>query len=85
MTGNVLHISSNTEARWRDHRCREKVIIITYPECVLVALIFQHAMRMRLLSSVTCPALQYFPTFSRKRNDFFEKNLKKLLKVKCVF
>jgi len=35
-----------------------------------------------ILSPVTCPAIQYFPTLSNKRN-FFEK--KKLLKTKCVF
>ena len=33
--------------------------------CVCVALGIQHAM-----SSVACPALQYFSTFSYKRHDF---------------
>jgi len=37
---------------------------------VFVALVIQHAMRMRsvILSSVTCPALQYFTLF-HKRHD----------------
>jgi len=83
MTGNILHISCDIETRWRDHRCREKVIIITYSECVLVSLIFQYEMRTGLLSSVACPVVQYFSTFSHKRNDFRKKM--KLLKLKCVF
>ena len=64
---------TNTEARWRDHHCREKATIITYPECVLVALIFQHATRMRLLSSVARLAVQYLSTVPHKRNEFRKK------------
>jgi len=36
-----------------------------------------------ILSSVPCPALQYFPTLSHKRHDF--RGEKKLLNTKCVF
>ena len=45
---------------------------ITYSVSLFVALVIQHAMRMRrvILSSVVCPALQYFPTLSRKRHEF---------------
>jgi hypothetical protein len=32
---------------------------------VFVSLIIQHAMRMRQLSSVACPAVQYFATLSQ--------------------
>jgi len=35
-----------------------------------------------ILSSVACPALQYFPTLSHKRHDFRKE---KLLNTKCVF
>ena len=36
-----------------------------------------------ILSSVACPALQYFFTFSRKRHDF--RGEKSYLNIKCVF
>jgi len=49
-----------------------------------VALVIRHAKRMRhiILSSVACPALQYFPTLSHKRHGFSGK---KIIKHKCVF
>ena len=47
----------------------ENVICIAYYECVLVAIINHHAMRMSfiILSPVVSPAIQYFPTLSHKR------------------
>ena len=56
---------------------------ITQCQCVFVALGIHHAMRMHHILSVSCPALQHFPTLSHKRNDFREKE--KLLNTKCVF
>ena len=49
--------------------------MITYSDCLIVALITQHAVRMLhiILSPVACLALPHFSTFSHKRNDFFEK------------
>jgi hypothetical protein len=57
---------------------------ITYSECVSVALIIQHAARMRriILSSVACLAVLYFSTLFHKQHEFRGKNL---LKIKCVF
>ena len=52
--------------------CTKKAINITYAECVFVALVIQHAKRMRrvLLSSVACLAPQLFFILSHKMNDF---------------
>jgi hypothetical protein len=63
------------EVRSRNHCCRRKAISITYSECVSLASVTQHAMRMpRInLSSVAYLALQYFSTLPRKRHDFRKK------------
>jgi hypothetical protein len=44
---------------------------------VSVALVIQNSKRMSIviLSSVACPALQYFSTLAHKRHDFREKIL----------
>jgi hypothetical protein len=58
--------------------------IITYPECVTVALSKQRAMFMRhvTLLSVPCPAVRYFSTLSLERKDFRKEIL---MYIKCVF
>jgi hypothetical protein len=62
----------------------EIAIYFTYSQCVSVALVIQHANRMRriILSSVTCVAVPYCSTLAHKRHDLRET---KLFNVKCVF
>jgi hypothetical protein len=70
-----MYVQRNIVARSPNHFYRAKATSITYPECVSVALIIQHAKKKRrvLLSSVASPALQHFFTLSHKRHDFQKK------------
>jgi hypothetical protein len=68
-------------SRSRNQCCRGKAVRITYSKCVFVALIIQHEIRMRrIVLSVACLAVPYFPTLSHKRHDF----LKDFTNTKCV-
>jgi len=44
-----MYVKCNVLARLRSNCCSGKTISITYYECVLVALVIQHAMRMRCI------------------------------------
>jgi len=43
----TMYVQRNTETRSCNHCCSGKAISIAYAECVSVALVIQHAMRMR--------------------------------------
>ena len=63
--------------------CSGKARSIQYSECVSVALVNQHAMRMRRIPScVTSLAVSYYPTLSHKRYDLRKKKM--LLTLKSV-
>jgi hypothetical protein len=55
----ALHVERDIEARSRNHSRRVKTITIIYSEYGFVALVIQHALRMRriILSFVVCLAL----------------------------
>jgi hypothetical protein len=78
-----MKVLRKVEALSRNHRCRGKAISITYSECVYVALVIQHAKRMRriILTSVACLAVTYFSTYLIHSTIFG----KTLLNIKCVF
>ena len=47
-----------------DHCCCAEARSVKYSECVSVALVIQHAMRMRpFMLSVACPVVPYFTIF----------------------
>ena len=69
-----MYVQRYIERHSCNHCCCGRAISIAYSECVSVALIIQHAKRMRriILSSVVCQSLQYFCTLSLKCYDFRE-------------
>jgi len=88
--GRHSDVSRRAVSLWRsiqahtcNNCCSAKAIIITYSKCEFVALVIQHAMRMRItiLSCVYCLELPYLSTLSHTRHDFWGKNL---LNIKCV-
>jgi len=44
-----------------------KAVIVSYSECVFVAMGIQHAMRMRHISSVASAAVRFISTLFHKR------------------
>jgi len=63
---------SYIEMRSRNHSCHGKTTSVTYSECESVALVIQHAKRMRLivLLNVARLAVPYFSTLSHKFYNF---------------
>jgi len=68
-----MHVQRNTEARTCNHCCNRKEMSITQTVCVFAALGIQHAMSCAILSSVVCPALQYFFPHYLINGTIFEK------------
>jgi hypothetical protein len=72
----TLYSYDVTSQRVREiHSCRGKTISITYSECVSVAFLVQHAIRMRcvILLSVACLDLPHFFSLFNKQHDFRKK------------
>ena len=65
-----MYVERNTEKRSRKYCCRAKAINITYSEYENVALIVQHAMRMRRIVTYDLSGAITFFTISLKRHNF---------------
>ena len=67
----------NIQARSRKHCCHGKAITDTYSECMSVALVIQHVMRMRpiILSSMAYPAVQCFFHIMSQEAQVSKKNI----------
>jgi hypothetical protein len=81
-TRETMYVQSNNGARTCKHCCSGKAVSITYSECVFVDRIPSMKCTDARLSSVSCPALNNFSTFSHKRHDFREK---KVTEIKTCF
>jgi hypothetical protein len=67
-TREVMDVQCKNEARSCNHCCSGKAMSITQSECIC-SLRYPARNAHAPWSSVTCPALQYYSTFSYKRHD----------------
>jgi hypothetical protein len=69
-----MYVERKIEARSCNHCCSAKSISITYSECVFVALVIQHAIRIRHIficglpeSAILLHIVSYTARFSKKK------------------
>ena len=88
VTRQAMYVWRNNETRSCNYCCGGKAISITYSECGFIALVIQHAMRMRHIVICRMSGFTiFFSTLPHKRQDFRKKKMKKkmLLSMKRLF
>jgi len=79
---NTIWACSQRNIETRNHCCPGEAINVTFSECVFVALVIQHAMRMRqIILSWPVRLYRMFPHYLIQITIF----VKTLLYIKCVF
>jgi hypothetical protein len=68
-----MHEHCNNEGHSNNHCCSGKAVSITYSEGAFVALVTQHAMRMRHIVICVLPDSTIFSTLSHERHDLKKK------------
>jgi hypothetical protein len=71
-TREVMYVKCNIQTHWCNYRCSGKALRTAYSECVSVALVIQHVMRMNrvALSFVVRLALKKCFTLAHKLHEF---------------
>ena len=65
-----MYVLPNTEERSCNNCCSGKAIGVTHSECVFVASVIQHAMRMRQTAICGLPGYHAFPRYLIKGTIF---------------
>jgi len=74
-TRQAMSVERNSEARSRNHCCLGKPITITYSLCVSVALVTQHAKRMRRIAIRDLSSSDIFPLYPINGTIFRKKKV----------
>ena len=78
VTRQAMYVWRNNETRSCNYCCGGKAISITYSECGFIALVIQHAMRMRNIVICRMSGFTiFFSTLPHKRQDFRKKKRKR--------
>jgi hypothetical protein len=78
-----MYVAGNVEARSSNNCCSGKVTVIAYSKCVFVALVIQHAKRVRPICGLS-GCTEFFPRYLAN-GTIFGKNLMELQMCILIF